>query len=207
MSDTSREAHWENRFASTEDYVFGVAPNAFLAAEAHRIAPGAHVLAVADGEGRNGVFLAERGAIVHAVEGSSAAIAKSKRLAAARGVTLTWEQADVTRWDWPVAQYDAVVAIFVQFLTPAERPAFFAHMQRALKPGGLLLLEGYRPEQLAYRTGGPRNPVHLYTEALLRDAFAAMTIESLRSYDAVIAEGTGHAGMSALIDLIAVQPV
>ena len=205
MSHTSREGHWDNRYAATEDYVFGVAPNAFLAAEAHRIAPGARVLAVADGEGRNGVFLAGQGAIVHAVDASAAAIAKSKRLAAARGVTLTWEQADLTRWDWPVAEYDAVVAIFVQFMTPEERPAFFAHLQDALKPGGLLLLEGYRPEQLAYRTGGPSNPDHLYTEALLRDAFAGMTIEALRSYDAVIAEGTGHAGMSALIDLIAVQ--
>jgi cyclopropane fatty-acyl-phospholipid synthase-like methyltransferase len=206
MSDTSREAHWENRYASTEDYIFGVAPNAFLAAEAHRIAPGAHVLAVADGEGRNGVFLAEHGAVVHSVDGSAAAIAKSKRLAASRGVTLTWERADLTKWDWPVAAYDAVVAIFVQFVTAAERPALFAHLQAALKPGGLLLLEGYRPEQIANATGGPRDPQHLYTEALLRDAFAGMTIEALRSYDAAIEEGTGHAGMSALIDLIAVKP-
>ena len=203
MSDTSREAFWDNRYAATEDYVFGVAPNAFLAAEAHRIAPGAQVLAVADGEGRNGVFLAGRGALVHSVDAAPAAIAKSKRLAAASGLTLTWEEADLTRWDWPVARYDAVVAIFVQFMAPEERPAFFAHLQAALKPGGLLLLEGYRPEQLAYRTGGPRDPTHLYTEALLRQAFAGMTIEALRSYDAVIAEGTGHAGMSALIDLIA----
>ncbi len=206
MSHTSREAQWNSRYAATKDYVFGVAPNAFLAAEAHRIVPGARVLAVADGEGRNGVFLAGQGAVVHAVDASAAAIAKSKRLAAARSVTLTWELADLTSWDWPVAEYDAVAAIFVQFVTPAERPAFFAHLKNALKPGGLLLLEGYRPEQLAYRTGGPSDPDHLYTEALLRDAFSDMTIEALRSYDTVIEEGTGHSGMSALIDLIATRP-
>ncbi len=205
MSD-SREAHWERRFGSTDDYLFGTAPNAFLAAEAHRIAPGARVLAVADGEGRNGVFLAGRGAIVHAVDGARAAIAKSKRLAANRGVSLTWEQADLTKWHWPVSAYDVVVAIFVQFVTPTEQPAFFMHLQAALKPGGLLLLEGYRPEQIANHTGGPSDPAHLYTETLLRQAFAGMTIEALRSRDAMIEEGTGHAGMSALIDLIAVKP-
>lgn len=206
MSHTPRETFWDSRYSASEDYVYGVAPNAFLAAEAHRIQPGQRVLAVADGEGRNGVFLAKRGAIVHSVDAAPAAIAKSKRLAAARGVTLTWEQADLTGWDWPVAGYDAVVAIFVQFVAPGERPAFFAHLRDALKPGGLLLMEGYRPEQIAYHTGGPNNPDYLYTEALLRDAFSAMTIEAVRSYDAVLEEGSGHAGMSALIDLIAVKP-
>ena len=197
---------WESRYASTDDYLFGVRPNAFLAAEAHRIAPSAHVLAVADGEGRNGVFLAARGAIVHSVEGSATAIAKAKRLAAERGVTLRTEQADLTRWDWPVAEYDVVVAIFVQFVSPAERPLFFTNLRCALRPGGLLLLEGYRVEQLSYGTGGPRDAEHLYTEALLGEAFADMSIEALRSYDAVIEEGSAHVGMSALIDLIAVQP-
>ncbi len=206
MTDASRTDFWESRYAASDDYVFGVLPNAFLAAEAHRIAPGARVLAVADGEGRNGVFLAERGAVVHSVEASAAAIAKARRLAAERGVALTFEQADLMRWDWPVAAYDAVVAIFVQFVTAAERPAFFARLKRALKPGGVLLLEGYRVEQLAHRTGGPREATQLYSEALLREAFADMTIEVLRSYDAVIAEGTGHAGISALVDLIALQP-
>lgn len=206
MTDVTREGRWEARFGATEDYLFGTAPNAFLAAEAHRIPPGADVLAVADGEGRNGVFLAGRGARVHAVDATAAGIAKSRRLAAQRGVTLTWEQADLTRWTWPEADYDAVVAIFVQFTTAAERPAFFAGLRRALKPGGLLLLEGYRIEQLEYRTGGPGEASQLYTEALLRDAFTDMTILSLRSYDAVIEEGAGHSGMSALIDLVAVRP-
>ena len=196
---------WEARYASTDEYLFGVLPNAFLAAEAQRIAPGAHVLAVADGEGRNGVFLAERGSLVHSVDASAAAIAKARRLADRRGATLAFEQADLVRWDWPVAAYDAVVAIFVQFVTQEDRPAFFQHLKQALKPGGLLLLEGYRIEQLAHGTGGPRDALHLYTEAMLRNAFSGMRIEQLRSYDAVIDEGTAHSGMSALIDLIAVQ--
>ena len=201
---TSPKGHWDQRYAS-DDYHFGVEPNAFLVAEAHRIPPGAHVLAVADGEGRNGVWLAGQGALVHAVEGSAAAIAKAKRLAAKRGVTLEIEHADLYQWHWPVAAYDAVVAIFVQFVNVEDRPAFFRNMERALKPGGVLLLEGYGAGQLAYGTGGPRHEPQLYTEELLAAAFADMQIETLRAYDAVIEEGTAHSGMSALVDLVAVK--
>jgi cyclopropane fatty-acyl-phospholipid synthase-like methyltransferase len=205
MSAPTREVLWDSRYGASEDYLFGTEPNAFLAAEAHRIGPGARVLAVADGEGRNGVFLAGRGAIVHAVDASAVALAKARRLAAQRGATLTFEQADLTRWSWPEAAYDAVVAIFVQFATQEERPSFFAGMQRALRPGGILLLEGYRPEQLDYRTGGPSEVGNLYTEAMLREAFGALEIVALRAHDAVLSEGARHSGMSALIDLIAVK--
>ncbi len=195
---------WDQRYASDE-YHYGVEPNAFLVREAHRVAPGAHVLAVADGEGRNGVFLAGRDLRVHAVDASPVAIEKAKRLAAARGVTLAHEQVDLLTWDWPVAAYDAVVAIFVQFVNEADRPAFFRNMQRALKPGGVLLLEGYGPGQLAYGTGGPRYAPQLYTQEMLRDAFANMRIELLSAYDAVIEEGAAHSGMSALVDLVAIR--
>ncbi len=205
MAQLPRAEFWEQRFAATEDYVFGEAPNAFLAAQAGRIKPGARVLSVADGEGRNGVFLASLGADVLATEISPAAIAKARRLAAARGVSLRWEQADVTSWAWPEAAFDVVAAIFVQFIVPAERPAFFSHLKRALKPGGVLLMQGYRPEQRGFNTGGPPEIDQLYTEAQLREAFADMEIAELRAHDSVIAEGKAHAGMSALIDLVAIR--
>lgn len=195
---------WDERYASDE-YHYGVEPNAFLVAEAHRIAPGARVLAVADGEGRNGVWLAGQGALVHSVDASLVAQEKARRLAAKRGATLTIERIDLLAWDWPTAAYDAVVAIFVQFVNPEDRPTFFRNLQRALKPGGVLLLEGYGPGQLAYGTGGPRHAPQLYTVDLLRDAFADMQIEVLRAYDAVIEEGPAHAGMSSLVDLVAVK--
>jgi cyclopropane fatty-acyl-phospholipid synthase-like methyltransferase len=201
---TSRRGHWDERYASDE-YHYGTEPNAFLVAESHRIAPGAHVLAVADGEGRNGVWLAGLGANVHSIDGSLVAVAKARRLAESRGVSLEIEHADVFQWDWPVAAYDAVVAIFVQFVDPQDRPAFFRNMQAALKPGGVLLLEGYGIGQLAYGTGGPRDAPQLYTAELLRDAFADMQIEVLRAYDAVVEEGPAHSGLSALVDLVAVK--
>ena len=99
-----------------------------------------------------------------------------------------------------------VVAIFIQFAPPAERATIFAGMKRTLKPGGLLLLHGYRPEQVDYGTGGPPQREHMYTEALLREAFGDIEIVRLAAYDRVIEEGTGHAGMSALIDLVAKKP-
>lgn len=196
---------WNQRYAG-EAYLFGERPNAFLAREAGRLARGARVLAVADGEGRNGVWLAEQGCSVLSLDASPVAQDKARRLAAARGVTLDFELADLTAWAWPEAAFDAIAAIFIQFAGPALRAELFAGMTRALKPGGVLLLEGYRPEQLAYGTGGPRIEENLYTEAMLREAFPGFEIELLAAYDAAIEEGAGHSGMSALIDLVARKP-
>ena len=95
-----------------------------------------------------------------------------------------------------------VVAIFIQFATAAEQPALFANIKQALKPGGLLLMQGYRPEQIAYGTGGPKEIGNLYTRALLEAAFADFAALDIREHDDVVQEGSGHNGMSALIDLV-----
>ena len=196
-------AVWDQRFAKADGYLFGREPNRFLAAEAHRLKPGQRVLCLADGEGRNGTFLAGRGQDVLSVDISPVALAKARALAIEQGVALTFEEVNVATWDWPVDAFDAVVAIFIQFAGPGLRGQIFRSIEACLKPGGLLLMEGYRPEQLAYGTGGPPDAENMYTEALLRQAFAGMEILSLRSYDAAIAEGTAHKGMSALIDMVA----
>ena len=193
---------WNTRFA-TEDYVFGQAPNRFLTEQAHRLPPKAQILVPADGEGRNGVWLAEQGHRVMSIDISENGQAKAKKLAEQRGAVMDFRIADLAEWDWPEAAFDAIVAIFIQFADPALRSRIFAGMRRALKPGGLLLLEGYRPEQLAYNTGGPRVLENLYTEAMLRQAFADWQIEHLHAHDSAISEGAGHSGMSALIDLVA----
>jgi len=202
---------WNARFASAgEDYVFGTAPNTFLAAQAARLMSGTRALAVADGEGRNGVWLAERGLVVDSVEFAPAAIAKARRLAAARGLAdrqaPNFIEADVLAWDWPTAAYDVVVAIFIQFFGPAERAQLFERMIAALKPGGLLLIEGYTPKQLDYKTGGPSEVANLYTREILEAAFASLDILQLAEYDAQMDEGPAHLGLSALIDLVAVKP-
>ncbi|TCD04978.1 class I SAM-dependent methyltransferase [Erythrobacteraceae bacterium CFH 75059] len=202
MADTAQAQFWDERYAP-DDYVYGTAPNAFLAREAHRLAPGSRVLAVADGEGRNSVFLAQHGHEVLAVDVSPRALEKAGKLAARRGVTVEHRLADLAQWDWPEGAFDAVVAIFIQFAPPPVRDRIFSGFARTLRPGGLLLLQGYRPEQLALGTGGPPSADVMYTETLLRDAFADWDIDVLTAHDSVIVEGTGHDGMSALIDLVA----
>ena len=194
---------WEERFAGDE-YIFGTAPNAFVTREAGRLKPGADVLCVADGEGRNSTWLAEQGHRVHAVEATTNAIVKAKALAAERGVEVHHEQVDLEAWDWPVAAYDAVVAIFIQFTDPIGRARMFAQMATALRPGGVLLLEGYGPGQLAYGTGGPKSLDHLYTLDELRTAFPTLRVELLEEYDRELDEGPRHRGMSALVDLVAI---
>lgn len=196
---------WDERY-DRADYIFGEAPNGFLAANAARLKGYSTALAVADGEGRNGVFLAEQGLEVLAIDASPVGLAKSAKLAAKRSVTLTTQCLDIGAYDWPEARFDVVAAIFIQFAPPAMRDAMFAGMVRTLTPGGLLLLEGYRPEQLGYGTGGPSQLENLYTEALLRQQFAGLEILSLESYDAELTEGAAHAGPSALIDLVARKP-
>jgi SAM-dependent methyltransferase len=193
--------HWEKRF-SVPEYVFGTAPNVFLARQAHLLPSTGTALAVADGEGRNGVWLAERGLDVLSIDWSPTAQAKAQELAKARGVTLRSARVDLTAWDWPAAEYDVVAAIFIQFLTPQERRPAFAGMRKALKPGGLLLIEGYRPEQLNYKTGGPSQVENLYTRALLETEFAGLSELRIVEHDSMTREGAGHVGMAALIDLV-----
>ncbi|WP_374573346.1 cyclopropane-fatty-acyl-phospholipid synthase family protein [Phenylobacterium sp.] len=204
MSD-KQTSDWNTRYAR-EDYLFGEAPNAFLAAQAPRLKAGGTALAVADGEGRNGVWLAQQGLDVLSLDSSAVAQDKARRLAQARGAPLRLELGDLAAWEFPPARFDVVAAIFIQFAGPALRARLFEGMKRTLKPGGLLLLEGYRPEQIAYGTGGPRVVENLYTEAMLREAFADLEIVELKAYDAEIEEGAGHKGMSALIDLVARKP-
>jgi SAM-dependent methyltransferase len=198
MSELER---WEARFAAP-GYHFGTEPNAFLKSKAGLLKPGQKALSIADGEGRNGVFLAEQGLDVLAMDFSPTALAKSRALAKQRGVTIRTEQADLGTWDWPVEGFDVVAAIFFQFCAPALRARVFGNIKRALKPGGLLLMEGYRPEQLKYKTGGPSEVENLYTRALLEESFADFPSVEITEYDGEIHEGHGHGGMSALIDLV-----
>ena len=127
-------------------------------------------------------------------------------LAADNGVSLELQQADLGNYDWSSDAYDAIVAIFIQFAGPELRQRIFSGFAKALNPGGVLMLQGYRPEQLNYGTGGPPNSQNMYTEEMLQQAFAGWRIEHLAVHDSEIREGSGHGGMSALIDLIARRP-
>jgi SAM-dependent methyltransferase len=204
MSSSDAE-FWNDRFRS-ESYVFGTRPAAFLADNARYIPPRSRVLVPADGEGRNSVFLAELGHRVVATDVAAAGIAKARKLANARGVSIDYLQLDLHGWKWPDAEFDAVVAIFIQFAPPAFRDEIFAGIKRAVRPGGVVLLHGYTPKQLEYRTGGPSVLEQLYTEDLLRAAFADWDLLCMKAYERELDEGEGHRGCSAVIDLIARRP-
>ncbi len=196
---------WNNRF-DTNAHVFGKEPTAFLARSRALLPTSGKALAIADGEGRNGVFLAECGLEVLSLDFSPKAQEKARALAAERGVTIVTDAVDIVAWDWPEAEFDVVVGIFFQFCGPEGRGKIFEGIRRALKPGGLLLLEGYRPEQLAYGTGGPKQVENLYTRELLEAAFGDFRDLTITARDAELNEGVAHRGPSALIDLVGRKP-
>jgi SAM-dependent methyltransferase len=201
MRDPELE-RWNQRFAAP-DFVFGTAPNKFLAAQAPRLKRGMRALCVADGEGRNSVWLAKQGLEVTAFDFSPVALEKAKKFARESGVAVDYRLSSVADWDYGERRYDVVVAIFIQFSPPAERARVFSGIARALRPGGLVILQGYSPAQLKYGTGGPKQVENLYTEELLRESFPGFEILHLGAREEELDEGTRHKGMSAVIDLVA----
>ena len=193
---------WNERY-SQPGFLFGTDPARFLVEQEQYLERGKTALAIADGEGRNSVFMAEKGMIVTAQDASDVAVEKARGLAAARGASVDYRLGDLRDFDWGGTQYDLVAAIFIQFAEPAFRDDIFKGVQQALKPGGILLLHGYRPEQIDYGTGGPPCAENMYTTDMLAEAFADMEILRLEAYDREVQEGRGHSGMSALIDLVA----
>ena len=198
----SEYARWQGRFGVPE-YIFGKEPNYFLASCRALLPRAGKALAVADGEGRNGVWLAEQGLDVVSLDFSEAAQEKAAALARERGVNVKFVHADVHEWDYPDAAFDVIVEIFSQFSSPADRARKWAAMRRALKPGGLLILQGYTPKQLQYGTGGPKQVENLYTRSMLEEAFHDFRDVTITQEEREMHEGAAHGGMSAVINLTA----
>jgi SAM-dependent methyltransferase len=196
---------WNQRF-SGDDYLFGREPNEYLRAKTLLLPAGGSVLCVADGEGRNSVWLAQQGFQVQAFDISEVGVAKARKLAADAGMSVDYSVADCEQWRWTAQSHDAVVAIFIQFADPDLRMRLFANMVHSLKPGGVLIVQGYTPRQLEYKTGGPGQLSHLYTADLIREAFRGLSIVELVEYEAELSEGSRHTGRSALLGLAATKP-
>ena len=200
--NSSELQRWEQRFA-VPDYAFGKEPNYFLASCKPLLPRSGRALAVADGEGRNGVWLAEQGLDVVSLDFSPSAQRKARALAKERGVTVNFLQGDVHTFDYPATAFDVVAEIFTQFSTPAERAMKWAGMRKALKPSGLLIIQGYTPKQLQYGTGGPKEIENLYTRVMLEEAFRDFHDMTIVEEELELHEGTSHGGMSAVINLTA----
>ncbi len=195
---------WDRHYAEP-GYIFGTAPNAFLAAEAHRFASKGRVLVPGDGEGRNGVWLAGEGFDVTSVEASEIGVDKARALAAKRGVRVDILNANLDAWDWPTGRFDGVAAIFVHF-EPHVRRKMHRCMLSALKPNGLLLLEAFTPKHVEKRKAGSRGgppPEMLYTADMLREDFEDAAIELIREEEISLDEGTRHQGPAHVVRLAA----
>ncbi len=207
----NQELIWSKRYRDAGDeYLFGTEPNRFLAHRQNLLQNGRTALSVADGEGRNSVWLAEQGLDVTAIEISPVAIEKARHLANGRNTRVNFLLADMLAPGWPPAEmhgtFDWVFGIFIQFVGPEWRSRQFDVLKQLTAVGGRILLLGYTPKQLEYRTGGPSAVENLYTEEVLRAEFAGWEIEELVEYEDDINEGIGHKGRSALIGMIARKP-
>jgi 2-polyprenyl-3-methyl-5-hydroxy-6-metoxy-1,4-benzoquinol methylase len=195
---------WNSRYAEP-GYAYGTEPNGFLVSQRGYLKPGGKALAVADGEGRNGVWLAQQGLDVLSVDASEVGLRKAQQLAADRGVSIRTEQADLTTWQWPEQKFDIVVAIYVHF-PPEVRARMHRYMFEALKPRGILILEAFTPAQLNYKSGGPPVAEMLYTADMLRIDFAGSEILFLEEAIAELTEGKYHRGPGAVIRLVLRRP-
>jgi SAM-dependent methyltransferase len=196
------KSFWDERY-ETEEYVYGVEPNDFLRAEAHRIPPGP-ILCLADGEGRNGVYLAGLGYQVTSVDLSIEGLRKVERLAKERGVAIETIHADLATFDLSTDRWSGIVEIFVHL--PAEiRRRIHAQVPRALRVGGCLVYECYRPEQLALGTGGPKDVALLTPLADLRTELATLDLVVAHEANREIHEGKGHGGASATVQIVGVR--
>ena len=194
---------WDQRY-SEPGWAYGTEPNDFLKAEAGQIPPG-EVLCLAEGQGRNAVYLASLGYQVKAVDQSAAGLAKAQSLAALRGVEIRTQQVDLAEFDLGHACWQGIVSIFVH-LPAALRRAVHQRAVAALASGGILLLEVYAPAQLELGTGGPKELDRLGSLEDFQQDFAELEVLICRELRREIDEGKYHQGQGAVIQFLGRKP-
>lgn len=192
---------WDERYAA-DSYFYGTEPNDFLRERCIEIPAGGEVLCLAEGEGRNAVFLATQGFRVLAVDQSAVGLAKARRLAAERGVSLQTLATDLEHYRIEPGRWDGIVSIWCH-LPPALRAAVHRQVVAGLKAGGVFLLEAYTPDQLRHGTGGPKTVELLPTLAELRRELAGLGFVHAEERERVVHEGQGHQGLSAVVQVVA----
>ena len=198
-------AVWDERYREP-GFAYGTAPNDFLVAVAERLPAQGRVLCLGEGEGRNAVWLAARGHTVHAVDLSAVGLDKAQRLAAARGVAITTERADLAGWDLGRGRWDAIVSIFCH-LEPAARRAVHAAVAEALRPGGAFVLEAFAPPHGAAAPDRGAEPAALHLGlADARAELGALFLPIARKVVRGVFEGRCHAGPRAVVQVLASRP-
>ena len=202
MNDAAR--FWDARYADA-GFAYGEAPNDFLVEVEPELPRNARVLCLAEGEGRNAVFLASRGHVVTAVDLSRVGLEKASALATRRGVSITTIVADLASFVIEPSAWDAIVAIWMH-LPRSLRERVYADAARGLRPGGAIVIEAYRPEQLSFGTGGPREEAMLVRPDDLRGELGALSLVRFEAIERDVHEGTFHEGRSAVVRVLARRP-
>jgi len=198
-----QQEFWQTRY-SEQGSAYGVQPNEFLQHQLHRLQPGMKVLVVGDGEGRNGVWLAQQGMQVTTVDYAQAGVDRALALASESKVEINAICADLNDWSWPQSEFDAVVSIYLHF--PSDiRPQMHQRMLAALKSGGQLILEAFNKDQLAYPSGGPPVADTLYSAELLAQDFSSSDIGLCQESVVELNEGKYHVGLGAVVRLLAAR--
>ncbi|WP_237214756.1 class I SAM-dependent methyltransferase [Falsiroseomonas oryziterrae] len=195
---------WDERYASGE-FQFGEAPNRYLEELRPWFAPGMRALALGDGEGRNGVWLAQQGLVVTSLDWSPVGMAKAGQLAERRRVALATVVADAAAWDYPECGFDLVAWIYLH-LPPADRAAAAHGALRALAPGGLLALECFTPAQQGRRSGGPKLPELLWSRAIVEELFGTLEVLELLEGTVNLDEGPRHQGPAEVVRALLRKP-
>lgn len=193
---------WNHRYAMP-GFAYGTEPNDLL----RELAPTLKgpVLCVGEGEGRNAVFLAQRGLDVTAVDLSAIGLEKASKLATERGVTLTTRVVDLADFDLGTSRWGAIVSIWCH-LPEWVRAKVHGGVKTALVPGGVYVLEAYTPRQLKFDTGGPKNAELLYEPEAVRTELAGLTLERCVELERDVSEGDWHRGKSAVLQVLARRP-
>ena len=194
---------WDERYAQ-EGFAYGTEPNDFLVEVIGRIPPGP-VLCLAEGEGRNAVFVAGRGHDVLAVDQSPVGLEKARLLAGERGVTIQTRASDLAAFEFERGRYAGIVSIWGH-LPPAVRKAVHGKCVEALMPGGVMVLEAYTPDQVRRGTGGPPDPAFCMSARTLREELAGLDFEILVERERHVAEGKYHNGSSLVVQMVARKP-
>ena len=201
MSSSGGEAgRWNERYGSAS-YFYGTEPNDFVVETADRIRTHGNVLCLAEGEGRNAVYLAKQGHHVTAVDQSLVGLEKARRLAAESRVQIEIVPADLADYDLGTDRWDAILSVWCH-LPSALRAVVHRGCVRALKPGGVFILESYTPDQLRHGTGGPKDLDLLPTLAMLQMELQGLVLDVAVERERVVHEGKGHDGMSAVVQLV-----
>lgn len=195
---------WDDRF-SADHYVYGTEPNTFLVAATADL-PRGRTLSLAEGEGRNAVWLASAGFEVWAVDQSAVGVEKTRRLADERGVTVTTEVADLGDFEIEEDSWDLIVSIFAH-TDPATRQRLHRAVVEGLRPGGAFVLEAYTPAQLGFVTGGPKDPSMMLDAPTLTRELHGLKMTQLREVERDVVEGTLHTGRAAVVQLVAHKPM